>query len=77
MLLPPLMPLAERLRGRGLHLLRDPVDVVRVLQEVLEELPHALADGAAERGRLQVGQVEAERLRLADRAAVVCWISSG
>src|SRR6187431_2310653 len=64
MLPPLLMPLLERLRRRQLHLRRDSVDVVRALQEVLEELEEALADGAAELGRLQVGEVEAERLRV-------------
>src|SRR6187431_3595531 len=66
MLPPLLMRLAVRLRGRGLHLLRDPVDVGRVLQEVLEQLEEALADCAAESGRLQVGEIEPERVRLAD-----------
>ena len=44
-----------------------PLDVGRGLQEVLEDLELALADRCAERGRLEVGQVEHERLRLADR----------
>src|SRR6186997_3128816 len=67
MLPPLLMLLAERLCGRGLHLLRDLVDVGRVLQEVLEQLEEALADGAAELGGLQVGEVEAERLDVGER----------
>ncbi len=35
--------------GGVLHLLRDSVDVVRIRQEVLEELEQALPDGPAER----------------------------
>src|SRR5688500_6427759 len=65
--LPPLdMRLAECLRCRVLHLLRDPVHVLRVLQEVLEQLEETLADGAAELRRLQVGQVEPEDLRVGE-----------
>src|SRR5918996_6354973 len=59
--------LAEGLRGRVLHLLRDPVDVVRVAQEVLEELEQALADRPAELGRLEVGEIEPEGLCLRER----------
>src|SRR5918995_3960762 len=57
----------ERLRCGVLHLLRDSVDVLGLRQEVLEQLEQTLADRAAEGRRLQVGQVEAEHLRLADR----------
>ena len=60
--------LTVRLRRVSLHLLRDPVDVVRVLDEVGERLEQPLARGPAERRRLQVGQVEAEDLRLGQRA---------
>src|ERR687892_1152304 len=59
--------LAEGLRGRVLHLLRDPVDIVGVAQEVLEELEQALANRPAELGRLEVGEVEPEGLRLRER----------
>ena len=54
---------AVRLRRGVLHLLRDRVDVVRVCHEVREALPQPLPGGATERGRLQVGQVEAEHFR--------------
>src|SRR5207249_8684514 len=55
--------LLERLRRRTLQLGRDAVDVLRVLQEVLEELELTLTGGRAERRRLQVGEVEAGDLR--------------
>src|SRR5262245_23436401 len=54
-------------RRRGLELLLDPADVARLSQEVLEEPPLALSDGGAERGRLLVGHVEGDVLRLRDR----------
>src|SRR3954462_734532 len=49
----------QRLGRGGLELLRDPVDVTRVRQEVLEQLPLALTVGRAERRRVLVGHVEA------------------
>ena len=68
---PPLIGLgvspSERSRRRLLHRLRGAVHVVGVAQEVLELLPQTLPDRRAERRRLEVGEVEAERLRIADR----------
>src|SRR5437016_4159989 len=52
MLAPPLNVLLVRGLGGLLELRGDAADVVRALQEVLEELPLALADGPAEGGRL-------------------------
>ena len=55
------------LRGR-LHLPRDLVDVVRIRDEVREGLEQALTRSSAECRRLEVGEVEAEGLRLGERA---------
>src|SRR3954468_21200240 len=49
----------QRLGRGGLELLRDPVDVTRVRQEVLEQLPLALTVGRAECRGVLVGHVEA------------------
>src|SRR5205085_810751 len=54
--------------GRGFELLLDARDVLRVLQEVLEQPPLALARGGAECRRLLVGHVEDDVLRLSDRS---------
>src|SRR5689334_21205564 len=63
----PLLRLLVR-GGRGrLQLLLDPGDVLRVLQEVLEDPPLALAGRGAERRRLLVRHVEDDLLRLDDR----------
>src|SRR3954464_14998039 len=43
---------------------RCPVDVLGISEEVLEDLPLALAGSTAEADRLLVGHVEAECLRL-------------
>src|SRR5690348_11791831 len=59
--------LLVRGRGRRLELLLDPLHVVRVPEEVLEEAPLALPDGRAERRRLLIGHVERDVLRLRDR----------
>src|ERR1051325_4856233 len=69
-MLPPakrLLPLLVRLRRRGLQLAGDAVHVLRVLEEVLEQSPLALAGGAAERRGLRVRHVEHDRLRLRER----------
>src|SRR5215831_9399478 len=62
-----LLGLLVRLRGGRLQLLCDPLHVLGVLEEVLEQAPLALAGGRAERGRLVVGHVEHNRLRLLHR----------
>src|SRR4051794_19897386 len=71
MAVPPLMPAPPAslvgLGRCGLQLLGDAVDVARVLDEVLEDLPLALADGGAERGGLEVGHIELRDRRLGQR----------
>src|SRR6266536_5461202 len=62
-----LLPLLVRGRRCSLELLRDSVHVARLLEEVLEQLPLALAGCPAERGRLLVGHVEHDRLCGLDR----------
>src|SRR5213593_36845 len=59
--------LLERLRRRALELPGDPVDVLRVLQEVLEQLELALTGRRAEGRRLEVGEVEPRHLRRDER----------
>ena len=54
----------------------DAVDVPRVLQEVLEDLPLALAGRAAERRRLEVGHVEPERSSPCASAVAVVRVSA-
>src|SRR5437763_1142966 len=55
--------LLERLRRGRLQRGGDAAHVLRTLEEVLEDLPLALARRAAECDRLEVGHVEADGLR--------------
>ena len=67
-------PSSRRPSSRRFHLLRDRVDVVRVLHEVREELEEALSRRAAECGGLQVGEVEAEVSRAFASPVAVAWV---
>src|SRR5438270_10649356 len=67
MLAPPLTDLLERLGRRRFERGGRAVHVLRVLQEVLEDLPLTLPGRCAERCRLEIGQVEPGVLRLSDR----------
>src|SRR5215471_21563780 len=61
---PELTSLLVRGGCRRFELLLDARHVLRVLEELLEQAPHALARGRAEGRRLVVGQVEDDRLRV-------------
>src|SRR5690348_796084 len=61
-----LLLLVRRRRGR-FELLLDPGDVLRALQELLEQTPLPLARRRAECRRLVVGHVEDDRLRRQER----------
>src|SRR5206468_2087940 len=68
MLAPPATLLLVECLGRGgLQRRSRSVDVLGVLQEVLEDLPLALAGRRAERRRLEIGEVEARHLRPNER----------